>query len=268
MNRYLISVVTPSYVPKTVQYFSTLPLIVSAQTVTVLLDFNPTTDPDGSVEGQLRGLCPWQQFRKMDLPPTHSNFMVQDSFMGAFPDLQDDDLVCLTDMDGFWQRDLTEKEWEWMAEVAGKGSLLAYYNGGKVDNLQLEGERIGLSGEWVRENCSLNPAELGCWNCGFMVGQAGSFRYLQKVYGHLWDSFSQAAPHRSRCQWLINYLVHLHMGGFVTLPPQVHAQGHFRDPHTGAVLLAPKSEVRGKVLCCEGIPVAFCHALPELWSSQ
>lgn len=73
MTRYLVSVTTPSYLPRTGAYFNSLGLIRSAWPVTILMDFNPTTDPDGEKEKVLREAVHWTLFRHMPLPPTHSN---------------------------------------------------------------------------------------------------------------------------------------------------------------------------------------------------
>lgn len=265
MNRYLVSVTTPSYVPHTKRYFDTLPLIVSAEPRCVMLDFTPETDPAGKVEGALREAVDWVDFRHLPLPASHSHFMVQHgAFLDAFNDVKGDDLICLTDLDIAIQRDLTEKEWGWLEQVTAGGRLCAYWNGGSGDNLQLEGDRIGLAAEWSARHAPDGLDRIPCYNCGVLFGRASAFRQLQGHYERLCGEFYALAPHRSRCQLLINYCVWKWMGGFQTLPEPVHSHAHFATPD--GILLPAGSHVRRGVLCWQGIPVVFLHNFPDLRS--
>lgn len=262
-DRYLISVTTPDYVKQTGRYFNSLALIQSAQPVVILLDFNEQTDPDRKIEQILRADVDWPVYRHMALPASHSNFMVQHNFLDALPELSDDALICLSDMDISIQRDLSENEWTWIDNVTSEGLLCAYHNAGAWDNLKLEGERISLSDEWVALNChDHNVSRVPCYNAGLMFGRASVFRRLKGHYERLCASFYEHTVHRSRCQWLINWCVHEFMGGFVTLPAPVHLHAHFRDDD-GAIRFPVGTSIRRKVLCWEGVPVAFCHAMPE-----
>jgi hypothetical protein len=260
VNRYLVSVTNPSYVPKTGRYFNSLALVRSARPVVVLLDFTPETDPEQQVERALRESVHWAEYRHLPLPATHSNYMIQHCFMDALPDVPDDDLIVLTDLDLEVQRDLTESEWKWV-EALGPDRLAATWNGGSGDNLFYEADRITLAEEWVRAlDCDVTA--IGCMNCGVLAGRAGAFRTLQTHYERLCDGFYAASSHRSRCQWLINYVVHRQMNGFVLLPEQITLHGHFRN-EKGQLLLPIGTELRGRVVTMNGDPVVFLHNFPD-----
>lgn len=209
MNRYLISVTTPNYAGKTGRFFTSLPLIRSCKPVTILLDFNDSTDGGGKVESTLRQTVDWVEFRHLPLPPSASFGMIQaGQFLDALPEADDTDLVLLTDMDIDVQRSLLPEEWEYLEHVTETGRLAATWNGGSGDNLKLEGQRIGLSEEWVKANCDVDIETVPCMNCGVMAGRVFMFRELRHYYERLCEGFFAAAPHRSRCQWLQNWIVH------------------------------------------------------------
>jgi hypothetical protein len=264
MTRYLISVTTPNYIPKGARYWNSLGLIRSAKPVIVLLDFTPETDPEGRAEAGLRGAVDWAEYRHLPLPDTHSNFMVQHGrFLDALPDLPDDALICLTDTDVRIQRDLTEVEWVQLAADTAGGQLCAYYNCGPNDNLALEALRIDLSDDWKsRYGTDDYLKVIPCNNCGVLFGRAGAFRCLQTLYESLCEEFYANAPHRCRCQFLINYCVWKYMGGFVTLPGQIHQHGHWAS-EDGRILGVKGVGFRTGTLCYRDEPVVFVHNFPE-----
>jgi hypothetical protein len=229
----------------------------------VLLGFNAETDAGGEIERTLRQTFGWVGWGHLPLPTSHSHSMIQHGrFLDAFSDVQPDDLICLSDMDVRIQRDVTPEEWGWVEEVTAGGRVCAYWNGGSADTLALEGDRISLNAEWAQKHAPEGLEGTGCWNCGVMFARAGTFRQLQGHYEALCDEFYAMAPHRSRCQFLINFCVWKRMGGFATLPEPVHSHGHFMQD--GAYLLPAGSHVRGDFLCWNGIPIAFLHNFPDL----
>jgi hypothetical protein len=263
-DRYLVSVTTPSYVPKTGQYFQSVGHIRSAKKVCVLLDFTPETYPDGAMETLLRDTFPFVEYRHLTLPWSHSNYMIQHGpFLDAIPEAKDDDLICLTDMDVTVQRDFTAREWEYF-EGLGPHQLSATWNGGRSDNLKIEGGRIGLTDEWMAKwwSGAGHPEDTPCFNCGVMIGRVSAFRELQKGYESLCQRFYAASPHRSRCQWLINYCVDQYLGGWVPLPPATHTHFHFRMDD-GRYVLPRWTEVEGRVVREMGTPTVFVHNFPR-----
>jgi hypothetical protein len=237
-----------------------LPLVTSCNPVLILLDFTPETDPDGKVERGLRQLLEWVDIRKMELPATHSNYMVQHCFLDALPDLPDDALVCLTDLDITIQRDFDADELKWMTDTLQEDDIGIYYNGTASDSLALEAERIGLSQEWIAANTDGRLNEHHCLNCGVMVARAGVFRQIQKEYESKCMEFYLHAPHRSRCQFLLNLCFWtLGLNVFI-LPDTVHQHGHFADRATGDILLPAGASVRLQTVMSDGQPVVFKHA--------
>jgi hypothetical protein len=266
MSRYLVSVTTPSYVPKGIRYWHSVARIRSCKPVAVLMDFRPETDPDEKVGRGIREWLPYVEFRNMPLPTTHSHYMVQHGrFLEALPDLKPDDLVILTDTDVQIQRDVKGEEWDWLDRNVSGDRLAAYWNCLKTDNLELEGQRIQLSGEWKeRYGDDAYLRTVPCYNCGVLCGRVRAFRNLQFWYEQLCDEFYRHAPHRCRCQFLINYVVHRSMGGFVTLPDHWHQHGHLADPFTNELIMPAGFEVRGRVYTFGGEPIIFAHNLPVL----
>lgn len=257
-NRYLVGVTTPGYVPKGKQYWNSLALIRSAQPVMVLLACDQQNDPDGRIEEALRTAIHWPLYRHMPMPASNSHSMIQHGrFLDAIPEAQPDDLIVLTDLDGKWQRDFYDCEWEWLESAMATDQLCAYWNCLNTDHLGLEAKRIELSEEWLQKHCP-EPEGVPCYNGGFLAGRVSAFRTLQTHYEGLCEEFYRHAPHRSRCQFLINYCVHKWMGGFVTLPAPVHCHGHLRDLE-GNVICMKGINLRGDVLCHEDVPVLFRH---------
>lgn len=260
MDRYLVSCLTPSYVGRATSYFKSLPIVVSAKPIVILLDFTPETDPEGKVERSLRTALDWVEFRHMALPDTHSHFMCQDSFVSVLDDLPDDALICLTDLDIEIQRDFTDREWEWLEQLK-RGQVAAYHNCLETDNLALEARRIGLSDEW---KASYGDDEylsrIACMNCGVLVARAGTFRDIRPVYESRYHEFASHAPHRSRCQFLLNWVWHRMGIEVVTLPGPLHQHAHLRDLETGAVILPKGAHARLGTIMYEGVPVIFKHA--------
>lgn len=258
-DRYLVSCTTPSYVPKTGRYFNSLPLVVSAKPVVILVDFTPETDPEGKVEQTLRDALDWVEFRHMPMPATASSGMVQDSFISVLDDIPADALVVLTDLDIEIQRDFTDREWEWLEQLK-RGQVAAYWNCLETDNLALEARRIGLSAEWKASYGDEVLSRIACMNCGVLVARAGTFRDIQPVYESLYHEFASHAPHRSRCQFLLNWVWHRMGIEVVTLPGPVHQHAHLRDLETGAVILPKGAHARLGTVMYEGVPVIFKHA--------
>lgn len=263
MSRYLIAVTTPNYVGRTQQFFATLPLIRSMQVKVVLLDFTDATDPEQRIEKALKASMPYIDFVHMPLPPTHSNYMVQDCFLSAFPEIKDIDLVCLVDADIKIQRDFAQAELERIYNYAYHMNIYAYYNGGEDDTLAQEAERIDLSNEWKEKYGTIGDRtlyDLSCYNCGVMIAEAGVFRKVQKVYAEHCEEFFRASAHRSRCQFLINWCWYKLGLDICLLPHQIHQHGHFRSPDGSICLPASaQPEHRGSVLYAGGEPVIFVH---------
>lgn len=256
-DRYLVSVTTPGYVAKTGRYLNSVGYVRSAKTVCVLLDFTEKTDPNGQIEAALREVYDWIDYRRMPLPPTHSFFMVQHGkFLQALPDVADDALLCLSDMDVELQRDISPEEWTSL-EGLSSSRLSATWNAGVGDNLLFEAERLGLTLPWQGVTAE-EASQIPCMNCGLVAGRVKAFRDLEAYYESLCDSFYAATQHRSRCQWLINYCVHRFMGGWELLPPALHVHGHFK---IGDDYLLPKgTEVRRRLLFRDGVAYVFKHA--------
>lgn len=256
---HLIAVTTPSYVNRAKTYFGSVALIRSAQVHIVLLDFTPETDPEGKIEAQLRAAFPHTDFRKMDPPPSMSHWMVQDSFLNAFPELEDDDLVCLTDMDIRIQRDLRSEEWAALEQVCDSDTVAVWWNGGDTDTLEAEGWRIGLRSEW---SDTFAPAEglksVPCMNCGVQFARASVFRRVQKCYDWHYEGFYAHTDHRSRCQFLLNWCWWKLGLKVALLPPTIHCHSHFRSA-AGDVLCAAGTEQIGNVLAVNGDPIVFLH---------
>lgn len=266
MKRYLISVCTPNYVQRATPYFQSLPLVRSVEPRVVLLDFNPATDCDGRTEQALRSAMPYVDFRKMDLPASHSNYMIQHGvFLDAVPEVNSDDLVILTDMDIRIQRDFTKTELEWMDrtlnDVEWSGwDVAASWNAGPSDTLVHEAVRIGLSEDWIREyEPKAGLESVPCMNCGVLVARASVFRAIRKVYEERCDEFYAATAHRSRCQFLLNWCFYWLRINVHLLPPAIHQHGHCRVD--GDALCSPGTELRMGVLVNNGDPVVFRHAL-------
>lgn len=260
-NRYLISVTTPNYVCKTGRYFDSLPLVGSAHPAVVLLDFNEQTDPDGAIENRLRQEVDWPTFRKMALPASHSHYMIQHGrFLDALEFVRPDDLICLTDLDIQLQRDFLPEEWAEFDRL-NDHQIAATWNGGEKDNLKLEADRIELTAAY-REKVGGDEAlaQIQCRNCGVLVGRVSAFRRLQGLYESLCEEFYANAPHRSRCQWLINWCLHT-AGAFCPLPPAVHMHAHFRTKE-GDIMLPAGTHLRRKYVCWNGVPVLFLHNFP------
>lgn len=264
MNRYIVGVTNPPYTVHAASYFQSLPLIRSAKPVCLLLDFTPATDEEGKIEAALRQTMPWLEFRHLPMPVTVSFGMVQDSFISALPELPDDAVVCLTDLDAKWQRDFTEAEWANIEAGCDDNSIWAYWNCGEGDTLALEAERIGLSEEWTK-NIPPTPTILSstpCYNCGFLIASAGVFRRIQEQYARNYEYFFKQSSHRSRCQFLLNWVWWLLDLNIRLLPPQIHQHAHVVV--NGEIRLPVVAEMRWDVLTVgDGVPVVFRHHLPQ-----
>lgn len=266
MKRYLISVCTPNYVQRATPYFQSLPLVRSVEPRVVLLDFNAATDCDGRTEQALRSAMPYVEFRKMDLPASHSNYMIQHGvFLDAVPEVEDGDLVILTDMDIRIQRDFTQAELDWMdarfkAHDRFGYDVAASWNAGPSDTLAHEAVRIGLSEDWIKQYAPLTGlSSIPCMNCGVLVARAYVFRMIQHLYEERSEEFYAATAHRSRCQFLLNWCFNWGMMKVHLLPPAIHQHGHCRVD--GDALCSPGTELRMGVLVNNGDPVVFRHAL-------
>lgn len=261
MKPILIAVTTPNYIPRAVPYLQSLPLIVSAESRLVLLDFNEQTDPSQATETMLRQHLDWVRFGKMDMPASNSHSMIQHGrFLDAFPDIRPDSKVILTDMDIVIQRDFSESELRWMADLD-DDEIGVWWNGTAADSLALEADRIGLSREWIERWCvGIDLKDFHCFNCGVMIATARTFRALQEVYEQHCDEFYAHASHRSRCQFLLNWCWWKRGLAVELLPGTIHAHGHFQNPETGEYLLPVGTSVRMKTVMFEGQPVVFRHA--------
>jgi hypothetical protein len=215
------------------------------------------------VEQGLRRSMPYLDYRKLPLPPTVSSGMVQDSFVDAFSEAADDDLLILTDMDIRIQRDLTEAEWKWAEAAIDSHSIGVYYNCGDGDTLAMEAQRIGLSQQWIERWVPVDLSDVPVRNCGVMVARASVYRQIRKVYGRYYEEFA-ASAHRSKCQFLLNFCWWRMGMNVVVLPSQWHQHGHARAAD-GSVLLPASSgaEFRQSVLFAGGEPVVFRHNFPE-----
>lgn len=263
MNRYLVSVTTPDYLPKTGAYFNSLGLVTSASPCVVLMGFDEMTDPNGVLEKMLRETVHWAGYGKMPLPPSHSHKMAQHGvFLTALPEIKDDDLVCLTDLDIRIQRDFYSEEWGTLAALLRDNQIGVAYNATSSDRMAYEADRIGLSKMWQAANTKEGWADsTHCYNCGVMIARHSVFRRIQVEYETLCGEFYRNTPHRCRCQFLINY-VWWRLGiEVILLPPQVHVHGHFRVKDTGDYIVAPGVNVRREILCHHDTPVIFRHAI-------
>jgi len=240
-------------------------LITSAIPRVVLLDFNERTDPNTKVETVLRYTLDWVGFGKMDLPDSHSHKMIQaGQFLDALPEIEPDDLVCLTDLDIEIQRDFTEQEWQHLEEYLWKDEIACYWNCLETDNLELEAKRIELSEEWKnRYGNNEHLRQISCMNCGVLIARASVFRKIQTVYEGLCQEFYANAPHRSRCQFLLNWCFHRMGLEVVTLSGRIHQHAHLVDVHRGDIILPAGASMRLRTVMFDGKPVIFKHAFPN-----
>jgi hypothetical protein len=169
------------------------------------------------------------------------------AWLDALPEIDDAELCIMADADIVAQRDLTDTEAErflaFNEQTIGLGD-----NAGPADTLADEAARIGLTqteeypGDW---------ATMPVYNCGIIVAKAGLFRRLRAAYDREAERYYRLTAHRSRCQWLICYLVGRLGLRVDRLPATIHAHNHFGMP-------AGCSQANGLVYC-EGEPVAFAH---------
>lgn len=261
----LVASVTANYVARAASFFESLPLIRSMPVSVILLDFNNDTDPNGKIEHNLRlSMGHYVDFQNMFLPKTASHYMIQDSFLDAFPDVVNDELVILTDADGTYQRDFSDTELQWMDRLE-DNDIGVYWNCGPSDTLQAEADRIELSPQlgWKYEvSLSSRLSDWHCFNCGLMIARASTYRRIQKEYASLCEEFYANTPHRSRCQFLLNYCWHRLGVNVEILPHTFHQHAHLRDCEGHILLSAPDAEVRWKTVCVGGTPVVFRHHFP------
>ena len=261
---HLIAVTTPNYVPKAMPFLHSLSVVRSAAVHVVLLDFNDKTDPAGHIEKRLRFDFPQIDFRSMEVPPTASFGMIQDCVWDAFDDLSGDELACLCDADIVVQRSFTEGELRAFDTCLDYKSIAAYWNGGEWDNLWLEGRRILLSEDWIMKyKPTTGWTSVKCMNCGVMIGRVGMFRRVQKEYGNLYSEFAAASDHRSRCQFLLNYVWHRLNLTVKVLSPSTHLHGHFGDGQ-GTVYVPSGTAICDGVLTFNGEKVMFAHNFPDI----
>lgn len=264
MNRYLVAVTTPNYVAKCRSYFSSIPLVRSAQVRIILLDFTAETDEGGRIEDGLRSSMPYLEYRHLPLHPSNSNFMSQwGNWLDSLPEVGDDDLLAISDMDIQIQRDFTHTEWEELEGRLGDNQIGLYWNCGESDSLDAESKRINLSEQWITKYAPADGlSRLPCLNCGLMVARAGVFRRLRTVYEAHCAEFYEASSHRSRCQLLVNWCIWKMELEVAVLPAQFHQHGHMRNAEGDVMLPASaRPEMRMGVLFAGGEPVIFRHNL-------
>lgn len=163
-------------------------------------------------------------YRERDCVENHG--MIQHGpWLDACPWIKDDDLCVFTDSDITIQRPISQSEALRFA-CYGPTMIGLGLNAGTWDNLALEAERIGFRDpygvyrhdEWQK---------MRCHNCGVIVARAGLFRRLRRLYDAEAPRFYAWTAKRSRCQWLINYLVHQEGWPIDLLGPEIHSNGHF-----------------------------------------
>lgn len=259
---HLISVITPNYVPKALPFLQSLSVVKSVPVHVVLLDFNDQTDPT-RLGSMLEIDFPDIDFRKMDLPPTASFGMVQDSVWSVFDDLPDDEVACLCDADIVVGRDFESAELAEFNGVATYNTLWAAYNCGEGDSLWLEAHRLWVDEGWLWEHRPVGGwSSLKCFNCGVLVGRLSTFRAVQAEYAALYPAYSQATEHRSRCQFLLNYCWHRLRVTVKAMSPALHCHGHWT--HNGQIVVPAGTTVEGGGLKYNGLPVMFAHNFPDL----
>lgn len=84
---------------------------------------------------------------------------------------------------------------------------------------------------------------------------------MQRYYEAHCEEFYKCSSHRSRCQFLINWVVNNGDMGFDLLPESIHCHGHFRCIETGDVILTEGHEMRLGTALFNGRPVVFRHCM-------
>lgn len=196
----------------------------------------------------LRAAYPETHFAPMPRTCCENYGMIQwGAWLDALPHITDDELCIISDADMVIQREISDTEADRFDRYDG-GTIGLGFNAGPDDTLANEAGRIGLTttdlypGEW---------SQIPVYNDGVMVARAGLFRKLRSAYDREAESFYRLTSHRSRCQWLISYLVDRLGLRVDRLPTTIHANNHFGLP-------AECSQANGLVYC-EGEPVAFAH---------
>jgi hypothetical protein len=172
-------------------------------------------------------------------------------FLDAMYGLKNSDLICLTDADVFFQRDFTSGEQGFLQQEYNKENVVgAYYNSGRWDTLRFEAARIAIDDKWLNKYAT-KECELPCMNCGVIVGTVKHFKDLKQCYNDHCEGYYEATPHRSRCQFLINWCWAQIGCRVKVLPTYIHQHGHFGVQSECKI-------INGKYKCGD-TEVVICH---------
>lgn len=166
------------------------------------------------------------QFINIPLPQSHSFKMIQHgAFLDAFPDVDENEIIIISDADIFLQRDFTKEELEKIKQL-NDNQIMVGYNAGINDTLMLEVDRLNL----VNNTFSGKINNKTIYNTGVMIAKKKVFQKLRIAYEDICGYFYQVCNHRSRCQYLINWCLYRLGIEIVPMSFSMHTNGHFPLP--------------------------------------
>lgn len=235
--------ITSNYLSRAMPFVETLHRACRDHKFCVTLGFD--------IPGEIERRFPSIRFVRRERDCVESFGMIQHGpWLDACPWINPDDLCIFTDADVLIQRSVSESEAA-SFERYGPDTIGLGDNCGRDDTLAAEAKRIGLEN---RAQYLGNWNKIPCYNCGVIVARASLFNRLRKAYDAESQHFHKQTCARSRCQWLICYLVHK-MGLTVDrLGGEFHANGHFGAPG------GCEYDTTGRLLF-EGRIVMFRHVL-------
>lgn len=209
--------ITVNYLSRALPFLSTLHCCKEKNKFCICLGFHP---PDWLINH-----FSTIKFQFMERDVVESYGMIQHGpWLDACPWIGDNDLCAFVDSDILIQRGFNDELIRFNNYT--NNTIGLTYNAGCDDTLSKEAKRIGLDksynniydGDWDN---------IPCYNCGVIIARASVFNKLRVLYEHESSRFHEINKDRSRCQWLICWLIHK-MGLEVDdIGPYTHDHGHF-----------------------------------------
>lgn len=239
----LVCCITDNYLTKSLNYFDSLKIVKSVKIIVICVGFE--------IPKIYKDFFDFIDFRTMNMPDSHSfNIIQHGPFLDTLSDDEQKEVIILTDTDVLAQRDFTKRELIRFSELKDY-EISTGINSGFYDTLGEEASRIRLGDH--EKFLNDETRDLTLCNSGTMIALGSVFGQIREKYEQNYKEFYSLTDHRSRCQFLINWCVHMLDIDIIPLCPSVHTNGHFGMP--------PGCKVENNKLYYRNKLILFRHAI-------
>lgn len=249
-NIYLGTAITENYIEKAMEYLHYISLVSSVKKFCLLVDFD---------NEDLREEFPYIEFISIKKPSglTEKCCLQHGEFIEYLP-CGINDIVIFTDTDGYFQRDLSQRELLYFSNLNHiEFAVATQFDATGSCKLSDEAYRLDIQVSLAQISQKLNfiPSEMRCFNTGFVGATTASWYCLRDKYRELWDCVDGLFKHYAKQQFLISYIIQSSYN-YSELPASIHVHGHHGVPK-GAFYRGDKAYLNGQL-------VFFSHNLDHL----